>query len=78
MASIVLTIIGGIGFTCGVFPFVIAGTKKRVFGFPPKKPKIKHNHNWKKSSSSPRHATRVCVPLFAKGFLSFAPLFSDS
>jgi len=27
-------------FTRAVFPFVMAGTKKRVFGFPPKKPKM--------------------------------------
>ena len=27
-------------FTRAVFPFVTAGTKKRVFGFPPKKPKM--------------------------------------
>jgi hypothetical protein len=27
-------------FTCAVFPFVMAGTKKRGFDFPPKKPKM--------------------------------------
>ncbi len=27
-------------FTRAVFPFVMVGTKKRVFGFPPKKPKM--------------------------------------
>ncbi len=39
-------------FTHAVFPFVMAGTKKRVFGFPPKKPKMPAGRWCPRGSSS--------------------------